>query len=121
MTKEALIKEIAKIKLPGKKEKELGINCIKNLQIFKDGVDLDIQIDNPTLAYNVALKKMCINVVERVLKKKIQLNISFSIAKQDKIKGPSIPGVNNIIAISSISTHADVDISPPTITIPVFT
>ena len=101
MTKETLIKEIAKIKLPGKKEKELGINCIKNLQIFRDGVDLDIQIDNPTLAYKNALKKMCIDVAERVLKKKIQLNISFSIAKQDKIKGPSIPGVNNIIAICS--------------------
>tara|TARA_A100001037_G_scaffold24746_1_gene20249 strand:- start:22 stop:1119 length:1098 start_codon:yes stop_codon:yes gene_type:complete len=99
--REDLINEIAKLQIPGGKGKNLGRDSIRNLQIFKDGIHLDIQINNPTLSYKNSLKNLCSEAIEKLLKKKIKLNITFHIIQQDKIKGNPIPGVKNIIAICS--------------------
>ena len=81
---------------------DLGL--LKNTQVFGDEIVLDLEITNPTLQYKNTLEKECILFIKEEINPSVRVKINFSVKKQDdvKIKRPdSIPGVSNIIAVSS--------------------
>jgi len=76
---------------------------VKNIQIFGNDLELDISIQNPTLQFKKKVESQCLEAINS-LEEEVNLKINFVIdvvEKQAQIKGEPIPGVNNIIAVSS--------------------
>ena len=73
---------------------------VKNIQIFGNDIELDISIQNPTLQFKKKVESQCLDAIKSL--EEVNLKINFDILKQQaQIKGEPIPGVNNIIAVSS--------------------
>ena len=96
---------LKKIKIPEGDKTILESGIVKNIQIFGFEVLLDLEISNPTLQYKKRLEVDCMKIIHDEVSEKADVKVNFSItkteAKPNIIKGKSIPGVNNIIAISS--------------------
>ena len=94
-----------KIKLPEGDKTILESGIVKNIQIFGIEVLLDLEISNPTLQYKKRLEVDCMKIIHDEVYEKADVKVNFTItkteAKPNIIKGKFIPGVNNIIAISS--------------------
>ena len=105
VTKEAVLLALKTISLPNNEGNIVDTGIITNVMIFGDQVDIDIQIDNPSLQARKKLEVIILKTIhEQVYEKaKIKINVKVTPAqKQDNIiKGKQIPGIENIIAISS--------------------
>ncbi|MDG1710834.1 MAG: P-loop NTPase, partial [Flavobacteriaceae bacterium] len=106
ITKEAVINALKNISLPGEGENIIDRGAVSNIMIFGDQIDVDIQLENPSLQ---ARKKLEVSVLktihERVYEKaKIKINIKVVTPpspEQNTIKGKPIKGIENVIAVSS--------------------
>ena len=105
ITKEAVINALKKISLPGEGENIVDRGVVSNIMIFDDQIDVDIQLQNPSLQ---ARKKLEVSILKTIHenvyeKAKIKINIKVvSPPAEDKtIKGKPIKGIDNVIAISS--------------------
>ncbi|MBT6809106.1 MAG: Mrp/NBP35 family ATP-binding protein [Flavobacteriales bacterium] len=94
-----------KIKLPEGDKTILESGVVKNIQIFGTEVLLDLEISNPTLQYKKRLEVDCLKIIHDEVYQKADVKVNFTVTKTESkpniIKGKSIPGVKNIIAISS--------------------
>ena len=106
ITKEAIFEALKTITLPGEGENIVDKGAVSNIMIFGDQIDIDIQLQNPSLQARKKLEVSILKTIhEQVYEKaKIKINIKV-IAKpakeQNVIKGKPIKGIENIIAISS--------------------
>lgn len=79
--------------------------AVKNIQIFGTEVILDLEIKNPTFQYKKRVEVDCLKTIHDKVYEKAKVKVNFTVVKaQEKpnqIKGNEIPGVKNIIAISS--------------------
>ncbi len=106
ITKEAIFEALKTITLPGEGENIIDKGAVSNIMIFGDQIDIDIQLQNPSLQARKKLEVSILKTIhEQVYEKaKIKINIKV-IAKpakeQNVIKGKPIKGIENIIAISS--------------------
>ena len=82
---------------------ESGI--VKNIQIFGTEIILDLEINNPTLQYKKRIEVDCLKIIHEKVYQKAIVKVIFSNKEKEPqkniIKGNEIPGVKNIIAISS--------------------
>tara|TARA_B100000287_G_C20653094_1_gene787659 strand:+ start:1138 stop:2262 length:1125 start_codon:yes stop_codon:yes gene_type:complete len=104
LTKETILKALSNISLPDSKQSIVDSNVIKNIQIFGTDVELDIEIENPTLQYKKKVEVSCLKAIHDFAYEKAMVKVNFTIKKIEKkaeIKGNPIPGVKNIIAVSS--------------------
>ena len=93
------------ITVPGEGQNMIESKAIKNIMVFADEVIVDITISNPSLQ---AKKRTEVDILKTIhelvyAKAKIQVNIKVEAAAQPKneIKGKSIPGIQNIVAVAS--------------------
>ena len=93
------------VKMP---EGDLSIwssGAVKNIQIFDTEVILDLEIKNPTLQYKKRVEVDCLKTIHEKVYEKASVKVNFTVVKAQsqplQIKGNEIPGVKNIIAISS--------------------
>jgi len=105
ITKEAVIQSLKTISLPGEGGNLVDQGVVSNIMVFDDQVDIDLQLQNPSLQ---ARKKLEVTIMktlhEQVYEKaKIKINIKVIAAPKptEQIKGKPIQGIENIIAISS--------------------
>ena len=107
ITKEAVFNALKKISLPGEGGNIIDKGAVSNIMIFGDQIDIDIQLENPSLQ---ARKKMEVTILKTIHeyvyeKAKIKINIKVvtpEVASEPNlIKGKRILGIENIIAISS--------------------
>jgi len=105
ITKEAILDSLKKISLPGEGENIIDRGLVSNIMIFGDQIDLDIQLENPSLQ---ARKKLEVSILKKIHddvyeKAKIKINIKVVTppTSVNLIKGKPIRGIENIIAISS--------------------
>jgi ATP-binding protein involved in chromosome partitioning len=106
ITKEAVINALKNISLPGEGENIIDRGAVSNIMIFGDQIDIDIQLENPSLQ---ARKKLEVSVLKTIHehvyeKAKIKINIkvvSPPAPEQNTIKGKPIKGIENVIAVSS--------------------
>lgn len=79
--------------------------AVKNIQIFDTEVILDLEIKNPTLQYKKRVEVDCLKTIHEKVYEKASVKVNFTVVKvqgkPSQIKGNEIPGVKNIIAISS--------------------
>ena len=107
ITKEAVFNALKKISLPGEGGNIIDKGAVSNIMIFGDQIDIDIQLENPSLQ---ARKKMEVTILKTIHeyvyeKAKIKINIKVVTpevtSEPNLIKGKRIFGIENIIAISS--------------------
>ena len=104
LSKEVVISALENISLPNDKNNIVESGAIKNIQIFGADVELDVEINNPTLQYKKKVEIDCIRAIHHYAfeKSKVKVNLIVNIPeKTNKIKGNAIPGVKNIVAVSS--------------------
>ena len=93
------------ITVPGEGQNMIESQAVKNIMVFADEVIIDITISNPTLQ---AKKRTEVDILKTIhelvyAKAKVQVNVKVEAPAQPKneIKGKSIPGIQNIIAVAS--------------------
>ena len=106
LTKEAIISALQNITLPNEGQNIVESGAIKNIQIFGTDVELDVEIKNPTLQYKKKVEVDCMKAIHdhAFEKSKVKVNLIINAPvkeNQTKIKGNPIPGVKNIVAVSS--------------------
>jgi len=105
ITKEAVINSLKTISLPGEGGNIIDEGVVSNVMIFGDQVDIDLQLQNPSLQARKKLEVTILKTVhEQVYEKaKIKLNTKVVSPTQPEqpIKGKPIKGIENIIAVSS--------------------
>lgn len=104
ITKDSIEKALATIILENKEKSLLESGAIKNIQIFGTDIELDVEIDNPTLQYKKKVEVECIRAIHEYVFEKSAVKVNLivnSLQKPVQIKGKAIPGVSNIIAVSS--------------------
>ena len=94
----------SKAVINGTNEKLAQKNTLLNVQVFGDEAVLDLEVQNPTLQYKKKVEQTCIDLITNKFdsNSKVKINLTVKKIEQDnKIKGNPIPGVKNIIAVSS--------------------
>ena len=93
------------ITVPGEGQNMIESKAVKNIMVFADEVIIDITISNPSLQ---AKKRTEVDILKTIhelvyAKAKIQVNVKVDTPAQPKneIKGKSIPGIQNIVAVAS--------------------
>ena len=107
ITKEAVLETLKTLTLPSEGQNMVDAGAVGNIMIFGDQVDIDLQMSNPTLQ---ARKKAEVTIMKALHdqvyeKAKVKVNIKVTAPAETSapttIKGNPIPGIDNIIAISS--------------------
>ncbi|MAW21152.1 MAG: chromosome partitioning protein [Flavobacteriales bacterium] len=104
LNKKVILEALSNITLPNEGKSIVDEGAIKNIQIFGTDIELDIEIKNPTLQYKKRVELECIKAIHNHAYEKAKIKVNLivnSIEKNIQIKGKNIPGVKNIIAISS--------------------
>ena len=93
------------ITVPGEGQNMIDSQAVKNIIVFGDEVIVDITISNPSLQ---AKKRTEVDILKTIhelvyAKAKITINIKVETSTKPKneIKGKSIPGIQNIVAVAS--------------------
>ena len=93
------------ITVPGEGQNMIDSQAVKNIIVFADEVIVDVTISNPSLQ---AKKRTEVDILKTIhelvyAKAKVTVNIKVEAVIQPKneIKGKSIPGIQNILAIAS--------------------
>ena len=93
------------ITVPGEGQNMIDSQAVKNIIVFGDEVIVDITISNPSLQ---AKKRTEVDILKTIhelvyAKAKITVNIKVEVSNQPKseVKGKSIPGIQNIVAVAS--------------------
>ena len=99
------IKEVfRKVIFPTTDKNFIDLGVILNIQLFGNEVVLDIEISNPTLQFKKRIENICVEALQKQFGNTIVVKLNFivkKVEKDNKIKGNPIPGVKNIIAVSS--------------------
>ncbi len=104
LTKEIIFQALSNITLPNEGQSIVDSGAIKNVQIFGNDVEIDVEVKIPTFQYKKKVEVECIKAIHDYAfeKSKVKVNLIVNAPKKEvKIKGNTIPGVKNIIAISS--------------------
>ncbi len=104
ISKEDVSGSLNKIQFPSSESNIVDSGSLLNVQVFDKEIVLDIEISNPTLQYKKKVESLCIQNLKNSFSNDLIIKINFSqkeVKKEIKISGNPIPGVKNIIAISS--------------------
>jgi ATP-binding protein involved in chromosome partitioning len=104
LTKEVVVSALQHVVFPDGKEDIVACGAVKNMQIFGTDVELDIEINNPTFQYKKKVEVDCLKAIHEYAFEKAKVKVNFLVnapEKETQIKGNPIPGVKNIIAVSS--------------------
>ncbi len=104
ITKAVVLEALSQITLPNVGQNIVESGSIKNVQVFGKDIELDVEIKNPSLQYKKKVELECVKVIHNYVFDKAKIKINFLIKDQEKvaeIKGNPIPGVKNILAVSS--------------------
>ncbi|WP_417443530.1 P-loop NTPase [Joostella sp.] len=101
--KKEVVKALETISAPGEGKNMIESGAVTNIMIFGDEVVVDITINNPSLQ---AKKKTEVEVLKTIhdkvfQKAKVKVNVKVEAPEKPEIKGKSIPGIKNIIAVAS--------------------
>ena len=105
ITKAAVIESLKTISLPGGGGNIVDEGVVSNIMIFGDQVDIDLQLQNPSLQARKKLEVTILKALHENVYEKAKIKINTEVIASQKstkqIKGKPIQGIENIIAISS--------------------
>ena len=105
IAKKDILEVLKTITMPGEGQNMVQSGAVNNVNVFGDEVIIDLTINNPSLQ---ARKKTEVEILKVIhdhvyAKAKIKVNIKVNTEKKETqtIKGKSIPGIKNIVAVAS--------------------
>jgi ATP-binding protein involved in chromosome partitioning len=105
ITKEAVINSLKTVSLPGEGGNIIDEGVVSNIMIFDDQVDIDLQLQNPSLQARKKLEVTILKTLHEEVYEKAKIKINTKVVAAAKpeqtIKGKPIEGIENIIAVSS--------------------
>ena len=103
--KQDILKALTLITVPGEGRNMVESGAVKNVNVFGDEVIVDIEINNPSLQ---AKKKTEVDILKVIhaevfekAKIKVNIKVETPVKEEGAIKGKSIPGIKNIVAVAS--------------------
>ncbi|MEH0008198.1 MAG: Mrp/NBP35 family ATP-binding protein [Flavobacteriales bacterium] len=103
MKKQAIIRALEGVFVPGSHERIAISKVLQNIQITGDEVTLDLVITNPTLQARKKVAAVISKAIHAAVdpKAKVTTHIEVKAREKPPIKGSAIPGIKNIIAVAS--------------------
>ncbi|WP_347923887.1 Mrp/NBP35 family ATP-binding protein [Pontimicrobium sp. SW4] len=105
LNKQDIFKALESITVPGEGQNMVESGAVKNIVTFADEVIVDITIKNPSLQAKkrteVDIMKTIHDLVYEKAKVKVNIKVEAPPASVNQIKGNSIPGIKNIVAVAS--------------------
>ena len=106
ITKQEVLNALKTITVPGEGQNMVDSGAVKNVVTFADEVIVDITIKNPALQARKKTEVEILKVIHEKVHPKAQIKINIKVEAPEKaatneIKGKTIPGIQNIVAIAS--------------------
>ncbi|WP_299249815.1 Mrp/NBP35 family ATP-binding protein [uncultured Lacinutrix sp.] len=106
ITKQEVLNALKTITVPGEGQNMVDSGAVKNVVTFADEVIVDITIKNPALQARKKTEVEILKVIHEKVHAKAQIKINIKVEAPEKaatneIKGKTIPGIQNIVAIAS--------------------
>ncbi|MEJ6792787.1 MAG: Mrp/NBP35 family ATP-binding protein [Lacinutrix sp.] len=106
ITKQDILNALKTITVPGEGQNMVESGAVKNVVTFADDVIVDITIKNPTLQARNKTEVEILKAIHEQVYQKAQVKINITVdapvkPTANEIKGKSIPGIQNIVAIAS--------------------
>jgi ATP-binding protein involved in chromosome partitioning len=102
-----IIEGLRKVAAPGSGENIVDAGLVKNIQVFGEEVEIDIDSPQPALHARKRLEVDTLKALHEHIHPKLKVRVYTRVVEQpeqpkaNEIKGKPIPGVDNIIAIAS--------------------
>ena len=106
LNKQDIYKALETITVPGEGKNLVESGALKNVMTFGDEVIIDITITNPTLQAKKKTEVDIMKTIHDIVYEKAKVTVNVKVDAPAKpapnvIKGKSIPGIQNIVAIAS--------------------
>lgn len=106
ITKQDILKALETITVPGEGQNMVESGAVKNVVTFADEVIVDITITNPALQARKKTEVEILKAIHEKVYEKAQVKVNLKVEAPVKpaaneIKGKSIPGIKNIVAVAS--------------------
>jgi len=102
LSKENLLKALSEVRDPDLKKDLVTLGMIQNIHISDNKAAFDVVLTTPACPLKEVIKKDCEEAIKRTLGEEVKpvINMTSNVtSKRDE--GPVLPGVKNIIAVSS--------------------
>ncbi|MHC5309087.1 Mrp/NBP35 family ATP-binding protein [Myroides sp. LJL116] len=103
LDRKEILKALESISVAGEGKNMVESGVVKNVMTFGDEVVVDLVMSTPALHIKKRAEVDVIKVIHDQVydKAKVKVNIKIETPEKPEIKGNSIPGIKNIVAISS--------------------
>lgn len=103
LDRKEILKALESISVAGEGKNMVESGAVQNVITFGDEVVVDLLLHNPALHIKKRAEVDIMKVIHEKIydKAKIKVNIKVEAPEKPEIKGKSIPGISNIIAVSS--------------------
>ncbi len=107
LSKKDIFNGLSHVNVPGEETSITDAGLVKNIQVFGDEVEVDVDSPNPTLQFRKKLEVEIMKGLHERIHPKLKVKVRTHVVEQaekpkpNEIKGKPIPGVDNIIAIAS--------------------
>ncbi|QRM88348.1 P-loop NTPase [Lacinutrix sp. WUR7] len=106
INKQDVLKALETISAPGEGQNMVESGAVTNVITFGDEVVVDITIANPSLQAKKKTEVEILQTIHRLVYEKAKITVNIKVVAPTKsapnvIKGKSIPGIQNIVAVAS--------------------
>jgi ATP-binding protein involved in chromosome partitioning len=98
-----VLKSLEQITVPGEGANMIESGAVQNVLTFGDEVVVEISIANPAMQARKKVESEIINCIKQNISEdaKVKVNVKVVAPENTEIKGKQLPGIKNIVAISS--------------------
>lgn len=98
-----VLKALEQITVPGEGANMVESGAVQNVLAFGDEVVVEITIANPAMQARKKVETEITNIIKTTVSEeaKVKVNVKVVAPEKTEIKGKQIPGIKNIVAISS--------------------
>lgn len=98
-----VLKALEQITVPGEGANMVESGAVQNVLAFGDEVVVEITIANPAMQARKKVETEIANIIKTTISEdaKVKVNVKVVAPEKAEIKGKQIPGIKNIVAISS--------------------
>lgn len=106
LKKADILKALEMITAPGEGQNLVESGAVTNVQVFGDGVEVDVTIKNPSLQARKKTEVEILKIIHSEVYEKAKIKVNLKVdapsgPKANPIKGNPIPGIQNIVAVAS--------------------
>lgn len=103
INRKEVLETLKQITVPGEGANMVESGAVQNVLTFGNEVVVDITIANPTMQAKKKVESEITNIIHKTFGQevKVKVNVKVEIPEKTEIKGKQIPGIKNIVAISS--------------------